>query len=1033
MAGPTGTSADGSGASQQNTAVQPMNYDGASDRPSGSRRPSISSVASHHSHRSQGGSTPGPSSHSRAGSVSGSQASQSPSGRSTQGSPSAKSGFGETLGYDPGREKRPELSPTQVIGKRVDLPADAFAMGQDATPFTARPGYNDTGKPIQVQLNVFPITGWNDQDIYQYDFLVKGNKNDSRALVQKCWTSRPVQEYLSTHGGKWLYDGNKLAWSSKPIERNEYRINVDLDALKGKILIGKKNVFPCHIRQTKVIRLAYLKEYLLGRIPWDTHVLECMNFLDHCIRQWPSENLILIRRNFYAKEFTNVALATYNEAHRGFYSAVRLSESIRRGASGLAINVDVAHTAFWCVEHLAEIALRMMTCHKKEWKLWRMNDMIGAIYPVPTKDEAGQTHYIQSEAFALLRRFLSMRFHVNHRGKMHHPTTYKVKRILWHPKFGPKGATSRNVTFIKKTKDGERTMSVWQHYFETYQIRLRYAELPLLESNRGDFFPLEVCNVADFQRYPFRLDPAQTQNMLKFAVSRPKQRKEHILEGVNKFNWKQDPYLNAFGVKIADQMAISQARLLPNPEVVFANSKINPGTTGRWDLRGKKFLESNLRPLSAWAFIKCGDACQFNDLEAFAHQFSIIYRGHGGKVEKPAFVLNVPFEVGSYGEICRVAYEKTEEKFGAIPDMLIFVVNSMNQLVYERIKKNMDCRFNCPSQVLIGGHIAKCAAQYMSNVSMKVNAKLGGITSKVAGPNPNVSPFFSQPTMIIGLDVSHAAPGSGAPSMAAMTVSVDKHAAKYLASCEVNGWRVEVLDAVTTHKVFTPMLTHWIKKNKCIPQHVYLFRDGVAEGQFQHVIDREVKELRRIFREQNAGVPKFTVVIATKRHHIRFFPKPGDKASGDRNTNPLPGTLVEHVATHPHHWDFYLCSHVAIQGTARPVHYQVIYDEYGVQPSLLQTMIYQQCYQYCRSTTPVSLHPAVYYAHLASQRARSHENIESSAKELPIVKAGFPFRKDDDEVYSGPRPIEPIPLIPFKNTDLPQRVQDFIETSMWFV
>lgn len=54
-------------------------------------------------------------------------------------------------------------------------------------------------------------------------------------------------------------------------------------------------------------------------------------------------------------------------------------------------------------------------------------------------------------------------------------------------------------------------------------------------------------------------------------------------------------------------------------------------------------------------------------------------------------------------------------------------------------------------------------------------------------------------------------------------------------------------------------------------------------------------------------------------------------------------------------YDFYLCSHSAIQGTARPVHYHVILDEAKVPVNDFQRLIYNMCYQYMRSTTPVSL------------------------------------------------------------------------------
>lgn len=96
-----------------------------------------------------------------------------------------------------------------------------------------------------------------------------------------------------------------------------------------------------------------------------------------------------------------------------------------------------------------------------------------------------------------------------------------------------------------------------------------------------------------------------------------------------------------------------------------------------------------------------------------------------------------------------------------------------------------------------------------------------------------------------------------------------------------------------------------------------------------------------------------TVVVAEKRHHIRFFPPSG--LAGDKNSNPVPGTLVEHDVTHPWENDLYLCSHVAIQGTARPTHYHMLMDEANLPVEKFQTLLYEHCYQYQRATTPVSL------------------------------------------------------------------------------
>lgn len=64
-----------------------------------------------------------------------------------------------------------------------------------------------------------------------------------------------------------------------------------------------------------------------------------------------------------------------------------------------------------------------------------------------------------------------------------------------------------------------------------------------------------------------------------------------------------------------------------------------------------------------------------------------------------------------------------------MPSLLLFIVNDRNVDVYRRIKKSCDIRFGVPSQVLQAKHVMSASPQYISNVCMKVNAKLGGATS----------------------------------------------------------------------------------------------------------------------------------------------------------------------------------------------------------------------------------------------------------------------------------------------------------------
>jgi len=303
---------------------------------------------------------------------------------------------------------------------------------------------------------------------------------------------------------------------------------------------------------------------------------------------------------------------------------------------------------------------------------------------------------------------------------------------------------------------------------------------------------------------------------------------------------------------------------------------------------------------------------------------------------------------------------------------------------------------------------------------MKVNAKLGGHTARANGMRGDKS-WFSRPTMIIGADVSHGAPGSVAASLAAMTMSWDTHCIKYAAAVETNGSRVEIITQENIEKMLKPLVEKWLISvgQGRFPEHVMYFRDGVSESQYAHILHQEVKGLRDLLLSINPKMTtKFTVLVATKRHHVRFFPQQG---SGDKNNNPQPGTLVETGITHPFEYDFYLCAHSAIKGTARPVHYHVLLDEAKMTVEDLQNMIYESSYQYVRSTTPVSLFPAIYYAHLASNRALSHLN-------QPSIKSDD--KKPGEKTANTGSSSEKIPDIKplLKMEDVGS-----ISTTMWYV
>ena len=80
---------------------------------------------------------------------------------------------------------------------------------------------------------------------------------------------------------------------------------------------------------------------------------------------------------------------------------------------------------------------------------------------------------------------------------------------------------------------------------------------------------------------------------------------------------------------------------------------------------------------------------------------------------------------------------------------------------------------------------------------------------------------------------------------------------------------------------------------------------------------------------------------------LRFFPTDNNKY---KNGNALAGTVVDQGINHPTEGDFYLVSHEGIQGTSRPCHYQVLWDDSDLHADELETLAYYLCHLYSRCT-----------------------------------------------------------------------------------
>ena len=302
---------------------------------------------------------------------------------------------------------------------------------------------------------------------------------------------------------------------------------------------------------------------------------------------------------------------------------------------------------------------------------------------------------------------------------------------------------------------------------------------------------------------------------------------------------------------------------------------------------------------------------------------------------------------------------------------------------YAYVKKVGDA-LGLPTQCLRWKNVENRPRGYLQNVMLKINTKMGGTNhtlvsrapttgAKFQDPPNSLSWIFDRPTMLVGIDLSRE-PGTDRESMVAVVASMDGRASQYHAFLSAQSSRDEMVRGLEAEmqKAFEAFKA----RNRVMPSHVIVYRDGVSDGQFDAVIREELPGIKNAIAYMGCSEEdvKVSIIICQKRHHTRIVYKE-TTPEGTTIINPCPGLVVDATGgansiSSATINEFYLNSHAAIQGTSKPCKYSLIYDDIGFKTSELELLTYWLCALYCRANKTVSYATPAYYAHWASQRCR---------------------------------------------------------------
>nr|CDS30752.2 eukaryotic translation initiation factor 2c [Hymenolepis microstoma] len=507
----------------------------------------------------------------------------------------------------------------------------------------------------------------------------------------------------------------------------------------------------------------------------------------------------------------------------------------------------------------------------------------------------------------------------------------------------PKSAQEQIIEDVNK--------SIAEYFQQRYGIKLAYPELPCVKTkpNKDEFIPMELLEIMPFQAP--NLDPSVVApEMVRIAAVKPEQRFRKITDFIRTVI-KQSPLVTALRLKLLSPNPVTvEARVLPTPNFTGSNAFVSRGA---WKATPFKVPASREVKYAVINFSR-----YFNALDKTNRDIAQAGRQLGLHLQFTRGIMKVqPAELPN-------CFRQLRQEGVRLAICILPKVGP-----YSEIKRACEFQEFLVTQCVKDDTLRK--PNSWSNIMLKINGKLGGENWELDG----LEGYWGKDiVMVVGADVTHPGPvkiNALRKSIAAVVGSVSPNLMKYVAVVKQQDYKInkethtarEYIDDM--EGIFEQLLQAFFKKNNTLPTKVIFYRDGVSEGQFESVVSRELSAMQSACTKLRVGYqPGFTFIVVQKRHHIRFLPVEKELI------NVNPGTVVDTNVTHLREFDFFLCSQQGIQGTSKPAHYHIVYDDNDLGADELQLFTFYLCHVYMRCTRSVSYPAPTYYAHLAAFRGR---------------------------------------------------------------
>lgn len=832
------------------------------------------------------------------------------------------------------------------ISEDSPSPALASSTGNKLLPMK-RP---DRGGRVAVRstrllVNHFPVSFNPHSIIKHYDVDVKLDVAPGSKLIKKTVPKselRSIRDKLFSDRADILpmdrtaYDGEKSIFSAVDLPTGSYKVELS----DGEDARSRTYTFT--ITLVNELKLSKLEDYWCGNLM--QRPSEVLNGMELVMKENPSRQRICFGRNTYSREY-----GRRDDLGGGLAASKGFQQSLKVTSQGLALCLDYSVLAF-------RKPLPVLDFLGEHLGLQGINDI---------------NNYKRDVITALK----GLKVTVTHR---------RTKQ-----KFTVAGLTTestRNLRFTLEDplgNDPPREVTLLDYFQEKYGMDIEYKDIPSLNLGKGkkqNYVPMEFCVLLEGQKFQKEnLDRDGAMLLKKISVAPPLQRKNNICGMIRAGDAPcGGDVVKNFELGVEKNMTLVTGRVIGPPDLKLStpNGQMKVIKVDKekcqWNLVSNSVADG--KSLDRWALLDFSSADRRHRLDAGKFVWSLRNRCGklGMRTEEPLACQSTNMraftDVNKIGDLLgRVVEEASRKSNGRL--QLVICVMAGKDPGYKYLKWVSETQIGVVTQCCLSEHANAGKDQYLANLAMKINAKIGGSNVELIERLPLLG--GEDPVMFIGADVNHpGAMNASCPSIAAVVGSVNWPAAtRYAARVCPQSHRKEKI--VNFGGMCLDLVNTFAKLNNVRPKKIVVFRDGVSDSQFDMVLNEELRDLKMTIYEEHYK-PTITLVVAQKRHHTRLFL---EDQGGDERRNISPGTVVDTVVVHRFEYDFYLCSHYGQLGTSKPTHYYVLSDDHNFTSDQLQKLIYQMCFTFARCTKPVSLVPPVYYADLVATRGRMFQEV----------------------------------------------------------